>query len=48
MDVLALLREQAANERITLEEIQQSINHLPEELLLVLKRLSLLKNYLYP
>jgi hypothetical protein len=47
MDVLTLLREQAAKGRKTLPEIQQNINDVPAELLLVLKRLSLLKNYLY-
>jgi hypothetical protein len=47
MEVLALLKEQASKSRVTLAQLQSTKNDLPHELLLVLKRLSLLKNYLY-
>lgn len=47
MDVLALLKAQATNGLVTLAQLHSTKNNLPQELLLVLKRLSLLKNYLY-
>lgn len=47
MEVVALLREQSANALKNLKELHENKNKLPNELLLVLKRLSLLKNYLY-
>ena len=42
------LKEQFALGRNTLQLLYASKNNLPNELLLALKRLSLLKNYLYP
>lgn len=47
MLVFALLREQADKGLKNLKELHENKNNLPNELLLVLKRLSLLKNYLY-
>jgi hypothetical protein len=47
MDVLALLKEQSSKGITTLAQLHETKNNLPGELLLVLKRLSLLKNYLY-
>lgn len=46
MEVLAWLTEQAAAGRTTLEKLYTEKNSLPAGLLLALKRLSLLKNYL--
>lgn len=46
MEVLAWLTEQAAEGRTTLEKLYTEKNSLPAGLLLALKRLSLLKNYL--
>lgn len=47
MELLALFKEQAALGRTTLPELVAAKNELPQELLRALKRLSLLKNYLY-
>jgi hypothetical protein len=46
MELLALLKEQAALGRTTLRHFHDHKNELPSELLRALKRLSLLKNYL--
>lgn len=48
MPILQLLRKQADAGRKTITELYENKNNLPTELLIVLKRLSLLKNYLYP
>lgn len=50
-DVMILqqqLKEQAEQGRTSLQLLYEHKNNLPNELLLALKRLSLLKNYLYP
>jgi len=46
MEVLRLLKIQYENQASTLKMLYESKNNLPNELILVLKRLSLLKNYL--
>ena len=46
MEVLRLLKIQHVNQVSTLKMLNENKNNLPNELLLVLKRLSLLKNYL--
>ena len=48
MLILKLLREQVELGRKTIADLYENKNNLPTELLIVLKRLSLLKNYLYP
>lgn len=48
MPILKLVREQAELGRTTVAELYENKNKLPSELLIALKRLSLLKNYLYP
>lgn len=48
MPVLKLVREQAELGHTTIADLYENKNKLPTELLIALKRLSLLKNYLHP